>query len=364
MISSRSTVTILACAGLLGVMPAAAQTPTYRVTDLSAAPGARLCVATAINDAGMTTGSCGESLETNEGAASWRSGTLTKLGKMRGGNYAGGTAINSNGVVAGEGDTGDWQPRPFVVRNGRLLNLDDQGGANMRVVGMMDNGVVFANYAKGLSGSTSAWNPVYYVEEASKPGRFRRYALPRTPAGDTSVIGVYAHATNKVGQVVGDLQSTSYGQKGAFWNNDSKRTLVALEPLAGATQSIALGISDLGQAVGESYFAFAGYRATLWNNDSAHTATDLGMLPGDVQSIAMAVNNAGQVVGVSASATGQPRGFLYQHGQMFDLATLVAPEDGAWTITAVFAINNNGQILALGENNGRFASILLTPALQ
>jgi probable HAF family extracellular repeat protein len=99
----------------------------------------------------------------------------------------------------------------------------------------------------------------------------------------------------------------------------------------------------------------------MWDSDAAHTPIDLGVLPGDVSSTAIAANAAGQVVGISVSPTKERRAFLSQQGTMQDLASLVAAEDGVWTIQAVFAINNSGQIVAVGVNNGRAASILLTP---
>ena len=158
--------------------------------------------------------------------------------------------------------------------------------------------------------------------------------------------------------------ATSIGQRGAFWNNDPNHSVTVLEPLAGATQSIAWGINDLGQAVGSSWIPFVGDRAVLWDNDAAHTPIDLGVLAGDVSSAAVAANTLGQVVGVSVSATNERRAFLYQAGAMLELSTLVAAEDGPWTILQVFAINNAGQILALGRSNGQVASILLTPVAQ
>jgi len=356
------TLTSLALASVCAAAPVFAQAPTYRVTDLNAAPGAATCVATAVNDAGVTVGACGEDILSNQGAAKWTGQSMTNLGKLPGGNYAGATAINALGVVIGDGDTGDFQPRPFVIVRGKMINVDPQGGANMHVVGLMDNGTIFGNYAKGLSGNTSSWQPVYYKEE--KPGRYRRYELPRVPGGTSSANGAYLSASNRGGQAAGAVQNSLFGQKGAFWNNDAKHTVTVLEPLAGAVQSFAWGINDLGQAVGGSYIPFVGDRASLWTNDNAHSPVDLGTLAGDVASTAFAINTSGQVVGISRDATGGTRAFLYQDGSMLDLATLVAPEDGVWSIDAVFAINNAGQIVALGRSNGRWASVLLTPVVQ
>ena len=360
----HSSVTSLALVALFAAAPVAAQTPVYRVTDVSAGPAGTSCVATAINDAGLTAGSCVQASTSALTAATWNNGRLNDLGLLPGGHYAAATAINSFGVTVGDADAGDWQPRPFVTFRGSLLNIDTSGGANMRAIGIMDNGIIFGNYAKGLSGNTSAWNPVYYVEESSKPGRYRRFELPRVAGGDSKTNGAYATASNKLGQVAGWVQNSLFGQRGAFWNNNSGHSVVVLETLAGSSQSVAWGINDLGQAVGGSWIPFVGDRAVMWDNDPAHTPIDLGVLPGDVSSTAVAANAAGQVVGISVSPTNERRAFLAQQGAMLDLASLIAPEDGAWTVTYAFAINNAGQILAMGINNGRAASILLTPAVQ
>ena len=351
---------VVAILGIAAV-PAAAQTPVYRVTNLSAVPDAALCVATAINDSGATAGVCGADLNSAGGAAAWRDGALTQLGMLSEGHYAQGTAINSSGVVAGDGDAGDWQPRPFIATKRGLLNIDSSGGANMRVVGITDTGVLFGNYAKGLSGNTSSWSAVYWTEEVDKPGRYRRTALPRVGGGDSKVNGAWATASNKAGEVAGYVQNSLFGQRGAFWSNDRNHTVVTLEPLAGSNTSWAWGLNDLGQAVGASYFPFVGDRAVLWQNDANHTPVDLGVLPGDTMSTALAANALGQVVGVSTNDQSERRGFLWQNGAMFELAALISAEDGAWTIVHVFSTNNRGEIVALGKQDGQLASVLLTP---
>jgi probable HAF family extracellular repeat protein len=361
---TKTTATSLACIALLTAVPVAAQTPSYQVTEIGDSSLVTPCVATALNDAGITGGSCAQAVTATINAASWNRGVKTNLGMLPNGHYALATAINSLGVTVGDADAGDWQPRPFVTYNGRLLNIDPSGGANMRAIGIMDDGTIFGNYAKGLSGNTSAWSAVYYLPEPGKPDRYRRYELPRVAGGDSKSNGVYANASNKSGQVAGMVQNSLVGQRGAFWNNDAAHTVVTLQPLEGGSQSIAWGINDLGQAVGGSWTPFVGDRAVMWNNDAAHTPIDLGVLPGDISSTAIAANAAGQVIGVSVSPANERRAFLSQAGAMLDLASLIAPEDGAWTIQQVFAINNSGQILAVGIGNGRVASLLLTPVAR
>ena len=361
---NRSTLSSLMCMTVLAAAPAYAQAPTYHVIELNEVTGATPCVATAINDGGTTVGSCTQPLAATVTAAAWAGTRRANLGMLPFGHYAMATAINSLGVIVGDGDAGDWQPRPFVTYKGKLLNIDPSGGANMRAVGIMDNGTIFGNYAKGLSGNTSSWSPVYYLPEPGKPDRYRRYELPRVPGGDSKSNGAYANASNQAGQVVGWVQNSLFGQRGAFWSNNATHSVVVLNPIAGSNQSIAWAVNDLGQAVGASWIPFVGDRAVMWDNDAKHTAIDLGTLPGDVTSTAVGANAAGQVVGVSTSPTNERRAFLYQGGTMTDLGSLVALEDGPWSIPHVFAINNNGQIVALGSNNGRLVSILLSPVAR
>jgi probable HAF family extracellular repeat protein len=94
------------------------------------------------------------------------------------------------------------------------------------------------------------------------------------------------------------------------------------------------------------------YHGVLWQNDATHTPIDLGTLPGDTASTA-AANTAGQVVGASWSNAAGQRAFLWQRGEMTELASFVDPLDGFWTIESVFGINNAGQIVGIGSSNGR-----------
>lgn len=345
---------------VLVALPVAAQTaPRFHVTDLSPAPAS--CVAEAINDSGVVAGTC------DSAAVIWRGGSMIKLGKLTGGQYANATAINSLGTVVGDGDTGNFRPNPFITYNGTLLDVDPINGGNARAIGVMDNGVIFGNLTKSLSGNTASWNVVMWTQDSGHPDRYRENILPKYPGGDPKFNGVYALASNKVGQVVGWLTSTVIGQLGGFWNNDAAHTVVPLQALPDGNHSIASGLNDLGQAVGESNTQVFYTHAVLWQNDAAHSVIDLGTLPGDLESSAQAINNAGQVVGTSALTFtyGVPaRAFFYQSGSMFDLATLIDPADGYWTISQVFAINNAGQIVAMGTSGGRTTSILLTPVAQ
>jgi len=350
--SILNTLATLTIAALPAI--ASAQTaPAFHVTDLGSACGWQ-----AINDSGVIAGSC------NSDAAIWRNGVVTDLGRITGGTYANATAINSLGVIVGDGDTGNGRPNPFISVNGHLLNVDAVNGGNGRSVGITDNGVIFGNLTKSLSGNTASWNVIMWTQDPGHPDRYKENVLPHYPGGDAKFNGVYATASNKAGQVVGWVTTTLIGQLGGFWNNDAAHTVVALPALPGGNHSIAWAMNDLGQAVGDSNTLDMSTRAVMWQNDAAHSVVDLGTLPGDTESASVAINTAGQVVGISRAGAATPRAFLYQNGTMYDLATLVDPTDGFWTIDNVMAMNNAGQIIAGGTSGGVRTWILLTPIAQ
>jgi probable extracellular repeat, HAF family len=351
---------------LVAALPTISNAQTYHVTRLSALPGTSSigCYPSAINDSGVVVGACYQS-NIAWTAASWTDGAPTNLGKFAKGHYAGATAINSLGRIVGDADMGDYQPKPFLATPTGLLSIDSQGGSNVRACGIMDNGVIFGNFTSSGSGSTSMWTPVYWVEDATHPGRYKRTSLPKVSGGDPKANIAYAERSNKLGQVVGNVVTSLIGQHGAFWNNDAAHSVVALDHLPGGNQSLAYALNDLGQAVGESTL-FSGQRATLWDNDAAHTPIDLGTLPGDIQSNATGINTAGQIVGWSGltNLAGQVRGFVYQNGVMQDLASLIDPADGVWTVSDYNYINNAGQITTVGTSGGQSTLILLTPIAQ
>src|SRR3954468_23186263 len=85
--------------------------PLYSVTDLGALPGAASSVATGLNDRGDVVGYCAPAVENfNEVGFVWRAGVMISTGKLLKGTYSVANAINSFGVVVGDGDTGDSRP--------------------------------------------------------------------------------------------------------------------------------------------------------------------------------------------------------------------------------------------------------------
>ena len=103
----------------------------------------------------------------------------------------------------------------------------------------------------------------------------------------------------------------------------------------------AYGINNNGQIVGDSVTPSGiAFHAVLWNEGKV---TDLGTLGGK-DSHAFGINDLGQIVGESDTLNGSTHAFLYENGQMTDLA--IPAED-----SHAIAINNNGTITGYTRQN-------------
>jgi probable HAF family extracellular repeat protein len=77
--------------------------------------------------------------------------------------------------------------------------------------------------------------------------------------------------------------------------------------------------------------------------------------------ISYSINNDGLMVGISSDgARGEHTAVLYQHGQMYDLNTLIG--DGQ-TLVMTFAmqINAKGYIVGWGKRDGKRRAFMLVP---
>lgn len=357
---SRLAGRLVAALGILLMAPslsgsAMAQT-RYGISELAGAN----CTALAINADADIAGQCDAT------AAAWQAGVPGSLGRFPRGTFSAAASINSGGVAVGWGDAGDGRPRAALLRNGTVTDIDPSA-ANAYALYINDRGVVVGNALKGFGGCNS-WVAAVWTEDARKPGSFRRTDLQPYPGGDGKSRCEWATAANQGLQVVGWVQNSLFGQRGAFWNNDSKHTLTLLQPLPGDWTSLAGAMNDLGQAVGESHPPF-GSRPVLWDNDTGRTAIELPLLSGDNHGTATAINNLGHVLGWSAYGTpgtwdvGPSRFVIWRDGGAFDLQSLLDPISGeGWTITGVAGINDLGQIVGSGLHNGQARLFVMTPA--
>jgi len=276
----------------------------------------------------------------------YEKGILKDIGTL-GGSSSYATAINSVGQVTGHSMTAKGATHAFLYdrRKDSLKDLGALGGGYSDAFAINAGGQVVGQ-------STISTNSAHAFLYNNNTSTMKDLG---TLGGATS----QAVDINDAGQVTGDSQN-SKGQTHAFFYNGSG-PLKDLGTLGG-TSSNAVAINKLGQVLGNSPTSSDPLHAFIYDS-SKNTIKDLGTLGGSY-SHGFAINAGGQVVGYSGTSIGANHGFLYdpKTAVITDLNDLL-PANSGWQITNAFAINDNGQILALGTHNGSNSYCLLTPSL-
>ena len=78
------------------------------------------------------------------------------------------------------------------------------------------------------------------------------------------------------------------------------------------------------------------------------------------RAISRSINNSGQIVG-SSDDIDNPRAFLWEDGNFYNLDDLIETSFNSWILTDAFDINNYGQITGQGIVNGERHAFLMTP---
>jgi probable HAF family extracellular repeat protein len=291
---------------------------TYRLNEL-VLPRGTSGFARGLNIDGAAAGSAGETHGTDVSAAVWdHTGHPSDIGRLPGGDFSDAFGINDAGeVVGGFNTAGVTQPFHF---NGSLIPLplpaaDDSGQANA------------INNASAITGWTSGPAGQHAVVWSSD-----------SPTVLPGALGV-GLAINVNNQVVGSSQDTGV-EHAILWNNGQATDLGTLP---GDNQSRAIGINNAGQVVGYSR-GMAGQHAFLFNGTAM---TDLGVLGGTDYSEASGINNNGVVVGTTDTSQGKHAFIWTPTGGMVDLNTQIVSQ--RVVLTAALAINDKGQILAIGS---------------
>jgi probable HAF family extracellular repeat protein len=153
-----------------------------------------------------------------------------------------------------------------------------------------------------------------------------------------------------VALVVGAIALLSLGTRPAETQEPFAQPLYKVQDLGtlGGPWSQAAGINDAGKVVGGSPASDeGGVHAFLY---SGGQMSDLGTLGGS-QSYASDINNTDKVVGSSDVGDGTIHAFLYSDGVMRDLNSLI-PANSGFELTSAAAINDNGDIVGYGYNQG------------
>ena len=347
----------------------------YFVTDFGALPdGNGVGWARDVNSMGQVVGS--SSTATGEQAFLWHPnvangvvGEITALQDLEDGGDSCAFALNDFGQVVGRSSIDSeeqaflWHPDSPNGRSGSAYGLgaltgggDFSGASGINSIGQV------VGYSQASSGLRAfLWQP---TSDNSTTGSL--FDLGDLPGGEDYSVG---HDINDSGQVVGS--SWTADERHPFiWNpivpNASSGSLHDLGDLAGGRdEGGAIGINDAGEIVGYSS-ATSGFRGFHTDIDAfepdVSDLVDLGDLPGgNDYSLARDINNHGQIVGVGTD-NGQRAVTWTDSHHLIDLNDLLDPISGAgWTLNYASGINDAGQIVGYGTLNGSRRGFLLTP---
>ena len=294
-------------------------TQTYRLNEL-VLPRGSSGFARGLNIDGAAAGSAGETHGTDMSAAVWdKGGHPANIGRLPGGDYSEAFAINDKGEVVGSSNVaGVLKPFRF---SGSMVALELPSGDDAGQANAINNTGVSAGWSSGAGGQHAVlWTSSGATVLPGRLGMALALNAKNVPAGSSQDGGV-EHAV--------------------VWTNGQASDLGTL---VGDTESRAVGINDGGQVVGYSRGA-AGQHAFFYDGT---TMKDLGVLGGTDYSEASAINNKGVVVGTTDTNLGKHAFLWTAEKGMVDLNTLV-PSAQRVVLTAALAINDRGQILAIGS---------------
>lgn len=337
------------------------------VHNLGALPDGNCSDTTAINALGQVVGTSEtDSVDPLTGfneirAVIWNNGQIQNLGTF-GGNQSAGWTINNRGQVAGFalndipdpysmfdlpilGSSNGTQTRAFISHNGKLEDLGTLGGPD--ALGFYINdlgevaGVSYTNAnPEGLTGVPEVHPFLWQNGKMKDLGSFGGAGIPFFT---TSINGM-----NNRGQIIGALPLPGDQTLDPFIWDGTKLVDMATQGTGGSFFDANV-INDAGVVAGGAVFSNRPNDAALWKDG---VVTDLGFLPADCFSEAWSINTLGQVGGVSVSCDGSVwRAFLWEHGSMVDLNSLVPPGS---TLSLVYAvgINDRGEIAGNGVLQG------------
>jgi probable HAF family extracellular repeat protein len=354
-------------------------TPQYIVAKLGSL-GGTVGKSNGVNDRGWVSGWSNLAGDTNHHAVLWIDGQPSDLGTLGGPNSEiEFTATNNFGLLAGGSDTSEIDPyaenfcfftassnlrcSAFQWQNGVMSALPGLGGNNSyatdsnkqgHIVGWVETPVFDSNC---LAPQDFDWHG----------GLWRDGQIQDLPPlhGDT-MSGAFA--INDLDVAAGGsgicgspgVQGLALSTHAVIWRHGSP---IDLGSLGGQFSHVATGINNRGQVVGLSDVpGDATAHAFLWQDGEM---LDLGTLPGDVFSVAWGVGRHGQVLGQSCDANGNCRGFLWEHGVMTDVNTLI-PAGSPLIIIDANYINSAGDITgqAFDPLTGEMPAIELIPCTE
>lgn len=316
------------------VTGAAMAAPVYRVIDLGGLTGKGASRAYALNAQGDVVGDAVAKKSVARRPVLFGKRKPLDLITATGGDASEGraTAINGAGHMAGELHMRDVGLKPFVYRQGTMEVVEVPFTySNFSKVQLSDLGhLLVSGYLNGNAISSVRQPDGTWVN-------LKRWN------GSHDMVG---YAINRQGSVVVGYAGRDLDfWQAVVWRNNKPEPVPGTE---GNSVSIATAVNDRGDIAGD--------RDVMWGNqggDRAFVVRDgvLTDLTGpNLFSGANGMDNLGRVVG-SLHTPGATvlRAFLFQDGQAMMLDDLVEPaQQGLWRIETANAINDDGEIAAIG----------------
>jgi probable HAF family extracellular repeat protein len=252
--------------------------------------------------------------------------------------YAAGipVGLNNSGVILGSSTTGGF------VDNGSILNLSGLTTAEPPfALAINDSGVVAGGSATSAFTKTSP-----AVDLAEWPAGS---ATPTDLGGLPGRTVDVAFAINSGGDIAGFGLTPPIGAGG--------NTTTTINPTT-QNGSILLGVPIGVTTITEASELSTG-EAFIYSAKSGKI-TGLGDLGGGF-SLAEAINSSDDIVGTSLDSSGDYHAFIDVNGVMTDLNSLI-PATSGWDLINADGINNAGDIVGFGDNDGLLEAFELTPS--
>ncbi len=269
----------------------------------------------------------------------WQNGNTIDLNTLPGANNSNlfARAINNNGAIVGGASVSATTGQAAFISDGNTIS---------------DLPITVCNNSTFCSASVEDINDSGTVAISYQSRGFIQQG-DGTTTQVLSARGIFNIAINNRSQVVASAAFTGGSSVGLI----GQAPLVAAaepESFYRLTRSRANDINDAGAIVGSGLVSTAlsdsALEATLWTNPSTR-GVSLGTLGGE-NSEAFGINNSQQIVGFSTLLDNSIRhAFLWEGGELIDLNSLIDPSIG-WELTSAFEINNNGDIIGIGNFNG------------
>jgi probable HAF family extracellular repeat protein len=347
---------VLFSLGILGIGAAHADTPQYRLTDLS-----RIGINQVVdlNNAGDVLGTNAPPGVALPGASTGGSNPLPSppdapLFDSRGSVIVARdghisrvmsgvpVAINDSGQITGYSFVGSSNATtPFFYDGSTVHDLGTESGiATATINGLNNAGTVLGT-------------------RADQKGIFTVTNGARTDYGTFGGFLIDAVGINNAGAIIGGVEPTQGTQTNAFILQNG--TLTIIPTPAGFAEIFPRAINNAGQVIGfHRNFSVPSSRAFLFANGAY---SDLGPSLSSISSIATDINDAGQIVG-SMNSSGPPTGdpFLYSAGTLYNINDIVIPSPDWLRVQSAVSINNLGQFIGYATRaDGTTVPVLATP---